>query len=223
MARHTLTSVFYSCVLPSFTCSQRSLAMSTTKIDPYPDEPSLFLDGMELGSGVDAVTGSVKSSALKSGFEARQYSLSRTPEEAIVLRTDATASELYPSPAALTNSVTFPRDRKLLGTNLAGPFGRSPACTLFISVDWERHSTSTIISEPELSKDAAKIVADFDKFRLKYGDYFVTRITCKMKFTIIWYCTTRCGFFFLLTRPTGVAQQTTPQKSQSFGRRYRPR
>lgn len=163
--------------------------MASTTLDPYPVENSLYIDGMKLGSGVDALTGNLRTeSALKRGFGTRHSS---DPFETQTLKFDHDISELSSDTFALSDSITFPSDKHALGVKtLFGSAGNAnfPMCTVFIVLEWSRVEKSSIL-EAQLSKEAIKIIRGKNptKFGLKYGDYFVASILYNLIFTVIWY------------------------------------
>lgn len=165
--------------------------MMSIELDLYPDEPSLYIEGMQLGSGVNACTGDVTETALKGNFSTALRFLENKSDrfETHVLKYNFDPSEVYPDRFVLRDSITFPSNRKAFGTKMLFGSSRntSPSCSSFIALDWYRTNTTRIRPEPELRKEAFKMCAENSgKFRRKYGDYFVSRISHVTRFTIIW-------------------------------------
>ena len=163
--------------------------MAITNLPRNP-APSFYLDGMELGVGIDAITGEVTKGAVDKGFKVKDVP-STGSKDSFSFRSTNDVSELESNDAiGFSGSVTFPVDGLKVGAKNSFDFSnssKSSTLVLFIVFDWERNGNSKRVDGTKLSADALTTLKNNkDKFRKKFGDYFVYQLSHRIKFTAIW-------------------------------------
>jgi hypothetical protein len=163
-----------------------------TTLDRSPPA-DIFLDGMELGSGVDAVTGELTKSALAASFSSHDVTPSGAADT-FTFRMTEDSRDIESSVALGTSSsITAPIDGVTFGAKRSFEFSssaKSSVLSLFILLSWEHQGQSKrITSDTEKLSDEATIALKGNKetFRDKFGDYYVNEIAYKSKFFAIWY------------------------------------
>lgn len=163
--------------------------MAITSLPRNP-APSYYLDGMELGAGVDAITGEVTQNAIGKGFQEKMVP-STGSRDSFSFRSTKDASELESNDAiGFSGSVTFPADGLKVGAKRSFDFSRSTKSStsvMFIIFDWERVGNTKRIDGAKLSASAlSALKSNKEGFRKKFGDYFVYQLSHKIKFTAVW-------------------------------------
>ncbi|KAJ7204171.1 hypothetical protein GGX14DRAFT_647747 [Mycena pura] len=151
-----------------------------------------FLDGMDLGQGIDAITGEIAKSGLDSTFATEEVnSGSGDASDSFSFRIMSDVTELRSS-IGFSGSVTFPVDGIAVGVKPTLNFRnstKSPTSVVLIVLNWERRGTAKrVASNAKLSSDAKTDISN-GTFRSKYGDFFVYQISSYVKFTAVWKCT----------------------------------
>lgn len=166
-----------------------SAAMGTTSLNRNP-APCWYLDGIELGTGIDAITGETAKSGLDPGFVVKDVT-STTSSDAYDFRFMQDATALEDSTAlGFASSITFPVDGVKISAKRSFDFtstNQSSVSTVLIVFDWQRKGMAKQLSGAKLSGEAAQALKDSrDTFRNKYGDYYVHQINHMLKFTAVW-------------------------------------
>lgn len=154
---------------------------------------SAYLPDMTLGTAVDAITGQVTATAIATGFGSVKEMPDHETTLSLGVVEEASKTETT-SAIGLSASVTFPVDGVDVGIKNAFDFSNTSTATgstIFIVLNWERKGISHKMDmnpAPQLS-DAAKKYLSTNKaaFRNKYGDYFVSEVLSRAKFTAVWY------------------------------------
>ncbi|KAJ7756162.1 hypothetical protein B0H16DRAFT_1689906 [Mycena metata] len=145
-----------------------------------------FLDGMDLGQGIDAITGEITKSALDSTFTKEDVNSSEA-SETFSFRSTSDVSDLESSQGlGFSGSVTFPADAVNVGVKRTFDFSnstKSSMSVLLIILSWEKRGTAKrVSSDAKLSGDAKTDISN-GTFRSKYGDFFVYQVSSFVKFT----------------------------------------
>ena len=118
--------------------------MAITNLPRNP-APSFYLDGMELGVGIDAITGEVTKGAVDKGFKVKDVP-STGSKDSFSFRSTNDVSELESNDAiGFSGSVTFPVDGLKVGAKNSFDFSnssKSSTSVLFIVFDRERNGNS---------------------------------------------------------------------------------
>lgn len=167
------------------------MAPSTYTNLPHNLPSSHFLDGMDLGVGIDAITGEISDSAIHPDFTTTSV-VSANSADSLVFRSVENVAELESSVLSqASSSVTFPAGGSGAHAKSAFDFSssnKSSTSVMFILLDWEHSAHIQRIAGAKLSEDAQKkLESDPVGFRESYGDYFVYDILYKTKFTAVWY------------------------------------
>jgi hypothetical protein len=145
---------------------------------------------MDLGQGIDAITGEIAKSALDSTFTTEEVNSGDT-SESFSFRSMSDMTDLQSSQAiGFSGSVTFPVDGVKVGVKRTFDFSnssKSSTSVLLIVLNWERRGTAKrVASGAKLSSDAMTNISN-GTFRSKYGDFFVYQTSSYVKFTAVWY------------------------------------
>lgn len=177
----------------SSTQSFSALSISPTMVNlPRSTPPSYYLDGMDLGKGIDAITGEITQGAFDASFTKEDVESSQS-SDTFSFRSMADMTELQSSQAlGFAGSVTFPDDGVKVGGKKTLDFSNSDTSStsvLLIVLDWERcGSAKRVGSDAKLSADAKAVLSDDKtKFRNNFGDFFVYQLLYMIKFTAVWY------------------------------------
>ena len=157
---------------------------------PRNPAPSYYLDGMELGSGIDAITGETTEGAIDQTFKVEDV-VSTGSRDSFSFRLTKNVSDLESNDAiGLSSSVTFPTNGMKVGQKRSSNSSASEKMSTsvsFIILDWERVGGTKRISGAKLSPSALCVLQNNrDDFRRKFGDYFVYQISHRVKFRAVW-------------------------------------
>ena len=174
----------------------------STIIDKSPPA-ELFIDGMKLGSSVDAVTGEMHASAIDPSSISVQKADSSDAGDHFSFQKFEDANSLeYSNSTSSSASVTFPVDGLDASVNHGLDFSQShtsQGTSLIYLLTWER------VGELERLNDDVKLKAEAqsipaDEFRSHYGDYFIYQISTRAKFVAMWYVLDVAALVFVYGR-----------------------
>lgn len=165
---------------------------SSTALESYPIDPSPYVPPMQLGTGIDALTGNIAMGrAIVSNPEIQElpattparftYNVYET-SEALRRTHNRSWSGSITAALPLNSEVTFAHS---YATRHKTAF---ETCSRFIHIHFEQSPFRRLLVNPELSDKALKMERkDPAKFRDVYGDYFVSEINYKQIFTATLY------------------------------------
>lgn len=155
--------------------------------------PESFIDGMALGSSVNAITGEMPASALEPSSVGSKDIVPSDASDTFRSRYIDNVRDLSDSfELGLNASITFPVDGLTVGVNRGIDFSQntqSSGRSLLVMLYWERHGPSKRIGDnAKLNGAAANLLKSNPAgFRDSYGDYYVYEIAYAASFVALWY------------------------------------
>ncbi|KDQ57723.1 hypothetical protein JAAARDRAFT_207204 [Jaapia argillacea MUCL 33604] len=168
---------------------------TTTTLESSPD-PEVFMDSMILGGSMDAVTGEIRPSAIdRSTIKTEQVPSGASGEHQKFQMIEDVRSLEDSATLNMSASMTIPYS----GLNITAKEGIdfsntniSQGSSLLFLLTWERVGgiERLVDGVVGLKPDAIeKVVKDPDGFRKSYGDYYISQIQSKARFSAMWKCT----------------------------------
>ncbi|KLO18070.1 hypothetical protein SCHPADRAFT_886518 [Schizopora paradoxa] len=173
---------------------QAPLSPVGTPLDASPPQEP-FVDGMALGSGINAMTGELLGSPFVTSSIQELEVVSKDSSEWLDRKIVRSSKELKRC-VDLSSLSSFAVPLHGLDLSLKSGFDffdentSNMECTLII-LTWERNFKSKRLAEgAKFSEEACKLLNESpETFRDHYGDYFVYEIFCKARIVAMWKCT----------------------------------
>lgn len=191
-----LTFPIERCLYPDMFAEPSHLSIMQHLIpeQEYASNTSCFLDGMQLGWGVNGVTGQIMPSALASTVAIQHSQPSEQP--ASVFKPIIDIADLRdPDIARFSSSLTFPnitstpREIRIGNKYEIAPSRVDLAhqSVMFILLHWEIQEGHEELADPNLNTVASDdLQRDNTSFHDKYGHYFISKISRVKRFMAVW-------------------------------------
>lgn len=150
-----------------------------------------FVDGMKLGTSIDAITGDRSAMAIDPSTIAPEPTISASAGETYYVEMIEDVRKLDESKTfKVSASVTAPVDGLKVGGDRSMDFNLSDTeegGTLLYIIDWERKGDPiTMKHGAKLTEEASNLAkVNSTKFRKIYGDYYVSQYDTGARFTAI--------------------------------------
>ncbi|KIK58433.1 hypothetical protein GYMLUDRAFT_86282 [Collybiopsis luxurians FD-317 M1] len=167
-----------------------------TNLDRTPLSGQYFIDGMSIGTSVDAITGEFPESAIDaSTIQIEEVTPPDEGDHFSFTSIENIREIEIKNAIGYSSSITFPVDGLEVSSKQGIDFtenDESEGTSILYVLNWERVGPTKKLKDgsAKLKEDAQKLIQHSPGlFRDHYGDYFVERISTRAKFTAVWKCT----------------------------------